>query len=257
MDFMLYTFYLITNNHFKKIIYKSYNNIISDMESTTLELKRRREIYEFISQNSGLHQRDISRKMKIPFTSLKYHLYTLEKHGLIISRKDGKYNRYFTTLEVSEDEKKILNCFRKRTTLHIILWFFIGVQCTQKDLSRFLEKHPATIGYHLSNMIRAGIVENKSIDNGIIYKEHPPHVIKRAQVSSEKIFVLKDPWKIYNLLIKHKKNLNDKKMVEFLIEHVEFYISDGIPKKVQNREETINSIVSAYCGFFFPPSFCA
>ena len=160
--------------------------------------------------------------MRIPFTSLKYHLLTLEKHGLIISRKDGKYNRYFTTLEVSEEEKKILNCFRKRTTLHIILWFFIGVQCTQKDLSRFLEKHPATIGFHLRNMIRAGIVENKPIANGIIYKEHPPHIIKRNQVSSEKIFVLKDPWRIYDLLIKHKKNLNDKKMVEFLIEHVEF-----------------------------------
>jgi DNA-binding transcriptional ArsR family regulator len=227
------------------------------MEKTILELKRRREIYEFISHNSGLHPRDISRKMKIPFTSLQYHLLTLEKNGLVISRKDGKYNRYFISFEVSEEEKKILNCFRKRAALHIILWFFIGVQCTQKDLSRFLEKHPATIGFHLRNMMHAGIVEKKSIDNGFIYKDHPPHVIKRSQVSSEKIFVLKDPWRIYDLLIKHKKNLSDKKMVEFLIEHVEFYIADGIPQKVQNREETINSIVNAYCGFFFPPSFCS
>lgn len=227
------------------------------MKNTILELKRRREIYEFISKNSGLHQRDISRKMKIPFTSLKYHLLTLEKHGLILSRKDGKYNRYFTSFEVSEDEKKILNCFRKRTILHIILWFFIGVQCTQKDLSRFLEKHPATIGFHLRNMIHADIIEKKSIDNGIIHKDEPPHEIKRSQVTSEKIFVLKDPWRIYDLLIKHKNNLSDTKMVEFLIEHVEFYIADGIPQKVQNREETIKSIVNAYCGFFFPPSFCS
>jgi|WetSurMetagenome_2_1015567.scaffolds.fasta_scaffold05277_4 DNA-binding transcriptional ArsR family regulator len=227
------------------------------MDNTTLELKRRREIYEFISQNSGLHIRDISRKMNIPFTSLKYHLRTLEKHGLIISRKDGKYNRYFTSLEVSEDEKKILNCFRKRTTLHIILWFFIGVQCSQKDLSRFLEKHPATISFHLRNMIRAGIVENVSIDKGVIYKEALPNIIKRPQVSSEKIFVLRDPWMIYDLLIKHKGNLSDKKMVEFIIEHVEFYIAGGIPKQIQNREETIHSIVTAYCGFFFPPSFCS
>jgi DNA-binding transcriptional ArsR family regulator len=227
------------------------------MDNTILELKRRREIYEFISQDSGRHIRDISRKMNIPFTSLKYHLRYLEKRGLVVSRKDGKYNRYFTSLEVSEGEKKILNCFRKRTTLHIILWFFIGVQCSQKDLSRFLEKHPATIGFHLRNMIRAGIVENASIDKGVIYKDALPNIIKRPQVSSEKIFVLKDPWMIYDLLIKHKKNLNDKKMVEFIIEHVEFYIADGIPKKVQNREETINSIVNAYCRFFFPPSFCS
>jgi DNA-binding transcriptional ArsR family regulator len=200
--------------------------------------------------------RNISRKMNIPFTSLKYHLLHLEKRGLVISRKDGKYNRYFTSFNVSEKEKKILNCFRKRTTLHIILWFFIGVQCSQKDLSRFLEKHPATIGFHLRNMIRADIIENVSIEKGIIYKDALPNIIKRSQVSSEKIFVLKDPWRIYDLLIKHRKNLSDKKMVDFLIEHVEFYISEGIPKKVQNREDTINSIVNAYTGFFFPPSFC-
>jgi DNA-binding MarR family transcriptional regulator len=226
------------------------------MDNTILELKRRREIYEYISQNSGLHIRDISRKMNIPFTSLKYHLHYLEKRGLVISRTDGKYNRYFTSFEVSEEEKKIINCFRKRTSLHIILWFFIGVQCSQKDLSRFLEKHPATIGFHLRNMIRAGIVKNVQINNGVIYKESLPNIINRSQVSSEKIFVLKDPWMIYDLLIKHKKNLQDKEMVEFVIDHVGFYISDGIPKKVQNREETINSIVNAYCRIFFPPSFC-
>jgi DNA-binding transcriptional ArsR family regulator len=227
------------------------------MDNSIFELKRRKEIYEFISQNSGLHIRDISRKMNIPFSSLKYHLQYLEKRGLVVSKKDGKYNRYFVSFEVGEEEKKILNCLRKRTTLHIILWFFIGVQCSQKDLSRFLEKHPATIGFHLRNMTRAGIVENVSIDKGVIYKESLPNIIKRSQVSSEKIFVLKDPWMIYDLLIKHKKNLNDKRMVEFVIDHVEFYISDGIPKKVQNREETINSIVDAYCKIFFPPSFCS
>jgi len=227
------------------------------MEDTIFELRKRREIYEFISKNSGLHMRDISRKMNIPFTTLQYHLNYLEKRGYIISKDDGKYIRYYISLEIGEKEKRILNCLRKKTTLHIILWFFIAQQCTQKDLSRFLEKHPATIGFHLRNMIRAGIVENASIDKGVIYKDALPNIIKRPQVSSEKIFVLKDPWMIYDLLIKHKKNLNDKKMVEFIIEHVEFYIADGIPKKVQNREETINSIVDAYCRFFFPPSFCS
>jgi len=227
------------------------------MENTILELKRRREIYEYISQNSGLHQRDISRKMKIPFTSLEYHLRTLEKHGLILSRKDGKYNRYFTALEVSEGEKKILNYFRKRTTLHIILWFFIGVQCTQKDLSRFLEKHPTTIGFHLRNMLNTGIIKHVSIENGVIYKDTLPNIIERSQISSEKIYVLQDSWMIYDLLIKHKENLSDKEIVDGIIEYVEMHISEGVPKKIQNREETIESVIKTVFGLFFPPSFCS
>jgi len=227
------------------------------MDNDILELKRRREIYEFISQNSGSHMRDISRKMNVPFTSLKYHLTYLEKKGLVISREDGKYNRYFISQEISEKEKRILNCFRKKTTLYIILWFFIAIQCSQKDLSRFLEKHPTTISFHLRNMKHVGIIEQVPIDNGIIYKNSLPHIIKRPQISSEKIYVLTDPWMIYDLLIKHKENLPEKEIVTGIIEYVEFHISDGIPKQIQNREETINSVVKAFRGVFFPPSFCS
>ena len=227
------------------------------MENTILEFKRRREIYEFVSQNSGLHMRDISRKLNVPFTSLKYHLNYLEKKGFIISRDDGKYRRYFISLEIGEKEKRILNCLRKRTTLHIILWFFIAVQCSQKDISRFLEKHPTTISFHLRKMIQAGIIEQISIDKGVIYNDTPPITINRSQVSSEKIFVLQEPWMIYDLLIKNKENLGDKEVVTGIIEYVEFIISEGIPKQIQNREDTKESILNTFYGFFFPPSFCS
>jgi DNA-binding transcriptional ArsR family regulator len=227
------------------------------MDSDFLELKRRREIYEFISHNSGSHMRDISRKMNVPFTTLKYHLTYLEKKGLIISREDGKYNRYFISQEISEKEKKILNCFRKKTTLYIILWFFIAIQCSQKDLSRYLEKHPTTISFHLRNMIHTGIIEQIPINNGFIYKNSLPQTIKRQQISSEKIYVLVDPWMIYDLLIKHEENLPEKDIVKGIIEYVEFHISDGIPKQIQNRDETINSVIKAFRGIFFPPSFCS
>jgi DNA-binding transcriptional ArsR family regulator len=227
------------------------------MEDTILELRKRREIYEFISKNSGLHMRDISRKMNIPFTTLQYHLNYLEKRGYIISKDDGKYIRYYISLEIGEKEKRILNCLRKKTTLHIILWFFIAQQCTQKDLSRFLEKHPATISFHLRNMLNAGIIKQVSIENGVIYKDTLPNVIERSQISSEKIYVLQDSWMIYDLLIKHKENLSDKEIVAGIIEYVEMHISEGIPKKIQNREETIESVVKTFFGLFFPPSFCS
>jgi DNA-binding transcriptional ArsR family regulator len=223
----------------------------------TLDLKRRREIYEYIAQNSGLHMRDLSRKMNIPFTSLKYHLSYLEKKGLILSREDGKYNRYFVSLEIGEQEKRILNFFRKRTALYILLWFFIAAQCSQKDLSRFLEKNPATIGFYLRNMIRAGIIEQVRIDEGVIHKETLPNTIKRPQVSSEKIYVLKDPWMTYELLMKHKDHLEDKTIVEGIIEVVEFHISNGIPKQILNRDDAFNSILNTSYGYYFPPSFCS
>lgn len=227
------------------------------MNDTIFELKRRREIYDFISKNSGLHMRDISRKMNIPFSTLQYHLNYLEKKNFIISKNDGKYIRYFISYDIGEKEKRILNFLRKKTTLHMILWFFIAQQCSQKDLSRFLEKHPATIGFYLRNMLDANIIKKVSINDGIIYKDTSPNIIQRNQVSSEKIYVLEDSWMIYDLLLKYKDNLADKDIVVGIIEYIDMHISEGIPKKIQNREETIDSIITTFFKIFFPPSFCS
>ena len=106
-------------------------------------------------------------------------------------------------------------------------------------------------------MRRAGVITQVPITEGIIQKETLPSTIKRPKVSSEKIYVLTDPWMIYNLLIKYKEQIDDPTVVCGLIEFVEFFISDGIPKQVQNREDTIKALVNACMGFFFPPSFCS
>ncbi len=106
-------------------------------------------------------------------------------------------------------------------------------------------------------MLHAGIIKQVSIDNGVIYKDALPNVIERVQISSEKIYILQDSWMIYDLLIKHKENLSDKEIVAGIIEYVEMHISAGIPKKIQNREETIESVIKTFFGLFFPPSFCS
>jgi len=227
------------------------------MDEKPLNLKRRRDVYEFIAHNSGLHMRDISRQMNIPLTSLKYHLTHLEKKGFIISKEDGKFNRYFISHDMSDQEKKILNCFRKKAMLHIILWLFVTIQCSQKDLSRYLDKHPATIGFHLRKMLHAGIVEQIPIENGVVLKNSLPSNIQRPSVSSEKIYVLVDPWMVYDILIKHKDELPEKEIVNGIVDYIEFHISNGIPKGVQNRQDTIASLIGAIQKYFFPPSFCS
>ena len=106
-------------------------------------------------------------------------------------------------------------------------------------------------------MKQAGIIKEVPIQNGVITKEALPSIIKRPKVSSEKIYVLKDHWMIYDLLVKHKENLQDKKIVAGIIDYVEFYISDGIPKQIQSRDDTLDSVTKVFCEFFFPPSFCS
>ena len=222
-----------------------------------LELKRRKEIYNIVSNSPGLHKREISRRINMPFSSLGYHLNYLEKHQLILPKLDGKYKRYYITLEIGRNEKKILNFLRRKTAFYMIIWMLMIVGCSQRDFSEFLEKHPATISFYLRKMKQLDIIEEVISNKGIISKDTMPKIITRPQITSEKIYVLKDPWMVYDLVIKHKENLLDEQMINTLMKFVDFTCSDGIPNKIPNPHDSFDSVVKAFCDFFFPPSFCS
>ena len=222
-----------------------------------LELKRRKEIYNIISHSPGLHEREISRRTNIPFSSLEYHLNYLEKHQLIMPKVDGKYKRYYISLEIGRKEKKILNFLRKKTAFYMIIWMLMIVGFSQRDLSEFLEKHPATISYYLRKMKQLDIIEEVTSDNGIICKDTMPKMITRSQITSERIYVLRDPWMVYDLVIKRKEDLLDEQTINTVMKFVEFLCSDGVPNKIPNPHDSLDSVVKAFCDFFFPPSFCS
>ena len=199
--------------------------------------------------------RELSRKLDIPISSLKYHLYNFEKRKIIVSKRDSKYSRYFLSHVISEEEKKIVNVFRKQTNLTIILSFILMIQCSQQELSTYLGKHPATIAFHLRKMKKASIIEQVPITNGVLVLDKVPSIMKRQQLSNEKIYILKDPWMIYTLLHKYKDNLEHKELAALVIEYVEAAISDGVPKHIQTKEDTIDSVANFFFDFIFPISF--
>ena len=65
------------------------------MASDALELDSRRKIYEQVEKVPGIHFRELSRRLKIPTGVIEYHLRYLETHELIVSRREGRYKRYF------------------------------------------------------------------------------------------------------------------------------------------------------------------
>ena len=73
-----------------------------------LNLETRRQIYNYIRKNPGVHFRDISRKLKISMYNLDYHLHILKKQGFVIEKKVNNYLRYHTMHSTGNVNKKIL-----------------------------------------------------------------------------------------------------------------------------------------------------
>ena len=122
-------------------------------------------IYDYISKYPGLHNREISRKLSIPRTTLQYHLNFLMKKGLVNEKEDGNYSRYFPSKEILDIEKELFSIFRKRIYRSILYILSYHRVVTQKDIVKYLKedfkikKHPTTVSFHLDKLLELEIIE--------------------------------------------------------------------------------------------------
>lgn len=226
------------------------------MKKDILELENRRKILNFINDYPGLHIRDISRKIDIPYSTLEYHLNYLRKHNFVNVKTERNYKRYYITNKIGVKEKKILNFLRTETPRGIILLLLAYVTCSQTELSENLEKDPSTIYFHLKKLENMDIVERVSIEKNRIEKEDLSLVIRRKKISNESIYMLKNPDFIYDLLILYKDNLFDNISTNFVYSYITYFLSEGLPQKIQSPKSSIDSIFEVITDLF-PMPFCA
>jgi len=200
-----------------------------------LELETRRKIYLFLSENPGLHARRISRKLSIPRTTLNYHLHFLEKRDLITKYVKKNYTIYFCKEKVGRNDKKIISILQKDIPRNIILLLFIRIISTPNQIKTELDiiKHSGTITYHIKKLVKQGIIEQVNIKNKKFTNLADPPYAKYPTNSSEKLYRLKYPLKIYDLLITYKKELKDDCIIQFIFELMDYrkkygYIRPGV-----------------------------
>ncbi len=139
------------------------------IKEDSLALGTRRDIYNLILSHPGLHEREIARKMGISLSTLDYHLHYLEKREIIVSKKDGRYTRYFASFKVGNQNKKIIAILRQKTPRSIVLFLLTNPDSIHKDICREVKKSPSTVSFHLKKMVDAGIVEATSLGRETSY----------------------------------------------------------------------------------------
>ena len=204
-----------------------------------LKLNMRRDIFQFVLKYPGLHLRELSREMKLPYSTLEYHVNYLRKRELIVAKSEGKYQRFYVKGEVSNGEKDMMQLIRKDTPQKIVLLLLFTTCSSRKELSDNLEKHPTTIEFHLKKLMELGVVEEARVgEEGIYTNYRVTKIVAKKPMNNEKFYLLKDPYYIYDLFITYKEKLLDDGLVGSILELFEFTWPSE-PKKVQtdNDEE--------------------
>ena len=245
-----------------------------------LHLEARQKIYDFIKKNPGLHQREISRRMNIPKSTLLYHIRFLIKLNLIDESNGCKNKYYCPSGKMGAKEKQILNLFRKKIPCRIFLHMIFSLSFSQIELSRELDLPYTTVVRNIKKMKKIGLIEEAPTAKGRVYPF--PHAdkiyVEMKSVKSEKFYrrtsgeMVDRAWTV---LIAHKDDLVNKELIQAYIDYaiglnVGWMKSDGnfieeyksikkkvdISKRIRTIDHQFDSIINVFNDIIRPP-FCA
>jgi len=153
-----------------------------------LNLDTRRMIYNYVSEYPGLHIRELSRKTKIPRSTLNYHLRYLKKYGLIVINSEEGYERVYVKKDIGNMDKKLIHAMRQETPCKIVLYVALVLSASQKELSEELELSSTTVGKHIKRLVKMEIIEPAPFENGTICTSHVDKTIIECTPKGREVF---------------------------------------------------------------------
>ena len=118
-----------------------------------LDNLNRKNIYENIKANPGIHYMALQRELDIPPGVLAYHLNVLEKKEYIKSMQDSKYRRFYLSgvksdlkMALTSVQMRILNVVNKNPGI------------SQSKISDAIGKNRMLVNYHIRILTDAGIL---------------------------------------------------------------------------------------------------
>jgi len=186
-------------------------------EDEVLELKTRRQIYNHILKHPGLHEREISRQLTIPLSTLDYNLFFLKKRGLVTNRSDERYTRYYIAGAIGIKDKKIIAILRQNVFRKVIIFLLLHPHSFHRDICNYLELAPSTISFHLNRLANL-------------------EVVNRIQVGRETKYHLEEVEHISDLLITYQKSFFDDAVDRFVDAWLELH-PRYIRKSKKERKE--------------------
>ena len=153
-------------------------------------LENRRLIFDYISDNPGVHLRKISRDINIHLSTLRYHLDYLETKGLIASQKENNLKIYFASGKLNPLEKKLTLLLQQKRFRDIILVIIGSHEPTSSEIAEELSMNPSTTSKYIN------ILEERK-------------VISHEKIGREKRYHIDNEETILKLLLTYKKSFWD------------------------------------------------
>lgn len=154
-----------------------------------LELESRRRIYDYVKRVPGIHLRALQRDLNMPLGTLEYHLYQMEREGLLVTREDGRFKGYFPHDELDRRDRDYLYYLRQEMPRRIAMEVANQPGIRFQELGARLPISPSTLSFHLKKLLRSEILREIPLGKEKAYECLDAERVRRLVVRYRATFV--------------------------------------------------------------------
>ena len=112
----------------------------------------------YVSATPGAHFSKIRDDLKLGTGESQHHLRELESKGVVESRKDGDYRRYFPANRFTEFEQVVFGYLRRDTPRGLLITLLEAPEATASDIATALDVSRPTVSRYAAQLEEAGIL---------------------------------------------------------------------------------------------------
>lgn len=132
--------------------------IISKIQNV-LENRNRLMIFNYVADNPGCTQAEITSLRQMKNGTVKYHVQMLQLEGKIILRRMGKFTRIFRNTQGNEVEKVVISYMKNETSRNLLRAIVDQPGVTNRALSDQFMLDKSSVHWHIERFLKDHIVQ--------------------------------------------------------------------------------------------------
>lgn len=119
---------------------------------------------------------------------LGHHLAYLEERGIISSRRDRYYMRYYTA-DVGAQDRTVISAIRQERPRAIVLLLLLHPGLTHSELMEHLGISASTLSFYLKDLMEKGVVSRQKVGRESSFRVVAGEAVVRALVTYRPSFL--------------------------------------------------------------------
>jgi predicted transcriptional regulator len=146
--------------------------------SSLLTQPTRHQMYDYITENPGVHFRGLCENLNLSVGVVQYHIYTLERSGCISSFNDGQNKRFFQTGAFTQEEMKLISLARHPAAAQILTMLTQNATMLHRDIAANLGVSSQALTWQMNQLKKVDLISAQKESVNVKYALIDPQTVK-------------------------------------------------------------------------------